>query len=59
MFKKLQILKGVTVNLVEWLFKQSSRVKMFFFLLFLQNESSRIALTFYGISFKITNLDLF
>ena len=43
MFKNPQDLKGLTVNLVLGLLKQSLW----------------IALTFYGINFKITNLDLF
>ena len=39
-------------------FKQCSHVQMFF-LAFSWKESLGIALTFYGINFKITNLDLF
>ena len=54
MFKKPQNLKGLTVNLVQGLLKQ--RV---FFLLFVADKSFWIALTFYGINFKISNLDLF
>ena len=54
MFEKPQNLKGLTVNLVLGLFKQCSD-----FFAFLWNESLWIALTWYGINFKITNLDLF
>ena len=57
MLKKPQNLKGLTVNLVLGLFKQCSRVQIFF--AFLRNEL--IALTFYGINFQdylFTNLDL-
>ena len=60
MLKKPQNLKGLTVNLVLGLFKQCSRVQIFF--AFLWNESLLIALTFYGINFQdylFTNLDLF
>ena len=56
MFEKPQNLKGLTMILVLCLFKQCSRVQIFFFL---WNESLWIALTFYGINFKITDLDLF
>ena len=57
MFKKPQNLKGLTVNLVLGLFKQCSRVQIFF--AFFVERVLWIALTFYGINFKITNLDLF
>ena len=57
MFKKPQNLKGLTVNLVQGHFKQWSHVQIF--LVFLWNETLWIALTYYGINFKITNLDSF
>ena len=57
MFKKPQNLKGLTVNLVQGLFKQCSHVQILF--AFLWNEAVWIALTYYGINFKITNLDSF
>ena len=57
MFKNPKNLKGLTVNLVLGLFKQCSRVQVFF--AFLWNEFLWIALTFYGINLKFTNLDLF
>ena len=55
MFKKtqnLKNLKGFTVNFV-----QCSHVQTFF--AFLWNETLWIALTYYEINFKITNLDSF
>ena len=57
MFKKPKNLKGLTVNLIQGLFKQCSHVQSF--LLFLQNETLWIALTYYKANFKITNLDSF
>ena len=54
MFKNPQNLKGLTVNLVLGLFKQCSHIQMFLFFF-----CPWIALTFCGINFKITNLDLF
>ena len=52
--KKSQNLKGLTVKFVQGLFKQCSHVQIF-----LQNETLWIALTYYGINFKTTNLDSF
>ena len=57
MFRKPQNLNSLRMNLVLGLFKQCSRVQTSF--AFLQNESLWVALTFYGINFKITELDLF
>ena len=56
MFKKPQNLKGLNVNLVLGLLKQCSLVQTF--LVFVE-RTLWIALTFYRINFKITNLDLF
>ena len=57
MFEKPQNLKGLTVNLILGFFEQCSHVQNFF--AFLQSAFLWIALTFYGINSKITNLDLF
>ena len=57
MFKKPQNLNSLRMNLVLGLFKQCSHIQTSF--AFLQNESSWVALTFYGINLKITKLDLF
>ena len=57
MFKKTQIMKGLTMNLVLGLFKQCSRVQIFYFSV--ERNLMDVALTSYGINFKIINLDLF
>ena len=50
MFKKPQNLKGLTVNLVQGLFRQCSH---FFFFAFLLNKTLWIALSYHRINFKI------
>ena len=54
--RKPQDLKGFTENLVLGLL---NNVPVFRFFAFLWDEFLWISLTFYGINFKITNLDLF
>ena len=56
MFKIPQNLKGLTVNLAQGLFKQCSHFQLFSFFVEgnLMDSSS-----YYGINYKITNLDFF